>query len=90
MNKKKPKVFPVLKLRTEFVLKEWEKPDKRPFFPGDLKIRFPFEDPNSVWNQPPKLDAPLGKVSKHSDLVFKDMGHLGNPKDKRGDVVLKS
>lgn len=37
----------------------------------------------------PKLDAPLAIVSKHSDLAFEDMGHLGDPMDKRSDIILK-
>lgn len=42
---------------------EWENPERRPFFSGSLKLRFPFEkDAAHPWNKTPKIDAPLAKV----------------------------
>lgn len=59
----KARVFPVHKSLIESILLEWEQPEKRPFFSGSLKRRFPFEaDASHPWNKIPKLDAPLAKV----------------------------
>ena len=86
----KTKVFPVHKSLIEAILQEWEQPEKRPFFAGSLKRRFPFEDNASQpWNKNPKLDAPLAKVSKRTDLAFDDLGCLKDPMDKRGEILLK-
>ena len=69
--------------------KEWAEPDRKAFFPNSLKRRFPFdENPEEVWNKVPKLDAPLSKVSKQSDLAFEDMSHLKDPMDRKTDIVL--
>lgn len=89
LGKKKAKVFPIHKVLSDLVRKEWAKPDKV-FFPSSFKRRFPFdESPEVVWNKNPKLDAPLSKVSKQSDLAFEDMGHLKDPMDRKTDIVLK-
>lgn len=75
---------------SDLVRKEWAELDKKVFFPNSLKRRFPFdESPEAVWNKNPKLDAPLSKVSKQSDLAFEDMGHLKDPMDRKTDIVLK-
>lgn len=60
------------------------------FLLGSLKRRFPFEkDAAHPWNKVPKLDALLTKVSEKTDLAFDDLGSLGDPMDKRGDVLVK-
>ncbi|XP_077336773.1 lamina-associated polypeptide 2, isoforms alpha/zeta-like isoform X2 [Lithobates pipiens] len=90
LGKKKARVFPIHKVLSDLVLKEWSEPDKKVFFPKSLKRRFPFdESPEAVWNKNPKLDAPLSKISKQADLAFEDMGHLKDPMDRRTDIVLK-
>ena len=89
-NATRTKVFPVHKSLIDMILREWEQPERRPFFSGSLKRRFPFEsDVSHPWNKVPRLDAPLAKVSRRTDLAFDDLGSLRDPMDKRGDLLLK-
>ena len=84
LHKKKSKNFPVHGSLLNTIKLEWESPERKPFFSGNLKRRFPFdEDAALPWNKNPKLDAPLSKVSKNSDLAFDDMGTLKDPMDKK-------
>lgn len=89
LHKRKSRVFPVHSSLVDTIKLEWDNPERKPFFSSNLKRRFPFdEDTAQPWNKNPKLDAPLSKVSKNSDLAFDDMGTLKDPMDKRGDILL--
>ena len=86
----KSRVFPVHSLITEMIKKEWLEPEKKPFFSGSHKRRFPFEEnPEAIWNKIPKLDTAFSQVSKSTDLTFEDMGLLKEPMDKRIELLLK-
>lgn len=81
--------FPVCSVISETIRKEWADPEKKPFFPSAHKGHFPFnEDPESLWNKVPKLDAAFSRVSRSTDLAFEDMGILKDPMDKRMDQQL--
>lgn len=59
----KSRVFPVHKSLAGSIGLKWENPERRSFFSGSLKCRFPFEyDTAHPWNRIPKLDAPLARV----------------------------
>ena len=84
------KNFPVHDVLIEAIKKEWQEPERKPFFSKALKRRFPFsDDPSSIWNKTPKLDAAFSQVSRHTDLAFEDMGILSEPMDKKMDSLLK-
>ena len=86
----KYRTFPVHKVLSEAVKREWKDPERAPFFSKSLKRRFPFdEDVAQVWNKKPKLDAAFSKVSRNTDLAFEDMGTLKDNMDKRADALLK-
>lgn len=70
------------------VKKERQDPERKPFFSRALKQRFPFlEDPVSMWNKCPKLDAAFSQVSGHTNLAFEDMGALADTMDKKMDSL---
>ena len=86
----KGRTFPVHPVISATILREWQDPEKKPFFSKSHKRRFPFgEDPSVVWNKIPKLDAAFSLVSRSTDLSFEDMGILKDPMDKRMDLLLK-
>ena len=86
----KGRTFPVHSVISETILREWQEPEKKPFFSKSHKRRFPFgEDPSAIWNKVPKLDAAFSQVSRSTDLSFEDMGLLKDPMDKRMDLLLK-
>ena len=90
LEEQERKVFPVHDILVETIKKEWQDPERKPFFSRSLKRRFPFsEDPLSVWNKSPKLDAAFSQVSRNTDLAFEDMGVLSDVMDKRMDSLLK-
>lgn len=84
------RTFPVHSVISETIKKEWADPERKPFFPRAHKRRFPFNDnPESLWNKVPKLDAAFSQVSRSTDLAFEDMGTLKDPMDKKADQQLK-
>ena len=90
LGEQEKKYFPVHDVLIEAIKKEWQDPERKPFFSNTLKRRFPFsEDPASIWNKVPKLDAAFSQVSRHTDLAFEDMGILSESMDKRMDSLLK-
>ena len=90
LSEPKGRTFPVHSVISEVILREWQDPEKKPFFSKSHKRRFPFEeDPSTVWNKVPKLAAAFSQVSRSTDLSFEDMGILRDPMDKRMDLLLK-
>ena len=90
LGESKGRVIPVHSVISETIVREWQDPEKKPFFPKAHKRRFPFEeDQTAVWNKVPKLDAAFSQVSRSTDLAFEDMGVLRDPMDKRMDLLLK-
>ena len=90
LGEEKKAVFPIHEALINTIKKEWQDPEKKPFFSNALKRRFPFSEEESlVWNKSPKLDAAFSQVSRHTDLAFEDMGVLSDPMDKRMDSLLK-
>ena len=90
LDEVKHKNFPVHKVLSDAIRREWKDPERAPFFSKSLKRRFPFdEDEAQVWNKKPKLDAAFSKVSRNTDLAFEDMGALKDNMDKRADALLK-
>ena len=90
LDASKHKVFPVHKVVSDTIRKEWKDPERGPFFSKSLRKRFPFEDKDSeAWNKKPKVDAAFSQVSRRTDLAFEDMGILKDPMDKRADSLLK-
>ncbi|XP_040189524.1 lamina-associated polypeptide 2-like [Rana temporaria] len=90
MDDSKHRVFPVHKVLSDTVKKEWKDPEKGPFLPKSLKRRFPFENKETeVWNKKPRVDAAFSQVSRRTDLAFEDMGVLKDAMDKRADALLK-
>ncbi|PIN97262.1 hypothetical protein AB205_0124080, partial [Aquarana catesbeiana] len=54
LGEQKKKVFPVHKVLVETVKKEWQDPERKPFFSRSLKRRFPFsDDPASTGTRTP-------------------------------------
>ncbi|XP_077319390.1 uncharacterized protein LOC143941218 isoform X2 [Lithobates pipiens] len=91
LDETKRRVFPVHRVLSDSVRKEWKDPEKAPFFSKALKRRFPFEDKDSeVWNKKPRVDAAFSQVSRRTDLAFEDMGILKDPMDKKADSILKA
>ncbi|XP_044136146.1 lamina-associated polypeptide 2, isoforms alpha/zeta-like [Bufo gargarizans] len=90
LGQKKSRVFPVNENIKFLIQKEWKRPDKKIFVPKNVKRKYPFDEADSVnWDRPPKLDAPVAKISKKSALPFEDLGSLKDPMDKRAEVYLK-
>ena len=90
LGEQKKRVFPVHEVLVNTVKKEWQDPERKPFFSKALKRRFPFsEEETLILNKVPKLDAAFSQVSRHTDLAFEDMGVLSDPMDKRMDSLLK-
>ena len=90
LGEQENKFFPVHDILVEAIKKEWQDPERKPFLSKNLKRRFPFsDDPSSVWNKVPKLDAAFSQVSRHTDLAFEDMGILSESMDKKMDSLLK-
>lgn len=86
----KKRVFPVHEVLVEAVKREWQDPERKPFFLRALKRRLKFfEDEASVWTKTPRLDTAFPQVSRHTDLAFEDTGALSDPMDKRMDSLLK-
>ncbi|XP_073476117.1 lamina-associated polypeptide 2, isoforms alpha/zeta-like [Aquarana catesbeiana] len=89
LNEPKGRTFPVHSVISDAITKEWQDPEKKPFFSRAHKRRFPFEeDPSAVWHKVPWLDAAFSQVSRSTDLSFEDMGVLKDPMDKRMDLLL--
>ena len=90
LDDSKRRVFPVHKVLSDTIKKEWKDPERAPFFSKTLKRRFPFEDGDTeLWNKKPKVDAAFSQVSRRTDLAFEDMGVLKDAMDKRADSLLK-
>lgn len=86
----KHRVFPVHKVLTDTIKKEWKNPERGQFFSKTLKRRFPFEENEELlWNKKTKIDAAFSQVSRKTDLAFEDMGILKDAMDKRADGLLK-
>ena len=90
LEQTKRRVFPVHKVLTESIEKEWKDPERAPFFSKSLRRRFPFEEDTAhLWNKKPRVDAAFSQVSRRTDLAFEDMGVLKDAMDKRADSLLK-
>lgn len=47
------------------------------------------EEETASWVRPPKIDAPIAKMSKKASLPFEDAGYLQDPIDKKLDKCLR-
>lgn len=60
------------------------------YIPKSHKRKYLFEVQEKIaWSRPPKLDAPIAKVSRRSSLPFEDAGSLQDPLDKTLDTCLR-
>ncbi|XP_077110333.1 lamina-associated polypeptide 2, isoforms alpha/zeta-like isoform X2 [Ranitomeya variabilis] len=84
------KVFPVNAHIRGMILEEWEEAEKRLIIPKDFKLRLPF-DPAEVkdWEDVPKIDVPLARVSKRTAIPFEDSSNLKEAMDRKADSLLK-
>lgn len=70
-------------------LQEWKEPKKVvPPAPPPKKFWFLNED-TYLWDKCPKQDASLSKVSKRSELLFKDAGLLKDPMGRQAKGYLR-
>ncbi|XP_040297387.1 uncharacterized protein LOC121008757 [Bufo bufo] len=84
LGHKRSRAFPLNEHLKHLIQKEWKKMDKKFFIPRSVKRKYPFDEgESSCWDRPPKLDAPIAKISKKSALPFEDLGALKDPMDRR-------
>lgn len=90
LEAKRKRVFPIHRNVWGLIKREWKHPDKRVFLQKTHKRKYPFDETETAsWNRPPKIDAPITKISKRSSLPFEDAGSLRDPLDKKIDSCLR-
>ncbi|XP_077148995.1 lamina-associated polypeptide 2, isoforms alpha/zeta-like [Ranitomeya variabilis] len=83
-------VFPVNAHIRSMILEEWEEAERRISIPRDFRLRLPFDHEEvKDWEDIPKIDIPLAKVSKRTAIPFEDSSNLKEPMDRKADGLLK-
>ncbi|XP_073406447.1 uncharacterized protein [Dendrobates tinctorius] len=87
---RKQVVFPVSEHIKTMVQEEWKEAERRLILSRDFKNRLPFDpEETRAWEEVPKIDVPVAKVTKKTAIPFEDSSGLRDPMDRKADVLLK-
>ncbi|XP_072001164.1 uncharacterized protein [Engystomops pustulosus] len=90
LRRKKARVFPIIENLKDLIQDEWKEPEKRITMPKEFKNRMLFDpEETKVWDSVPKVDIPIAKVVKKTDLPFEDSTQLKDAMDRKSDCLLK-
>ncbi|XP_077137714.1 uncharacterized protein LOC143803833 [Ranitomeya variabilis] len=83
-------VFPVSDHLKQMILQEWKDAERRLIVSREFKSRLPF-DPEDIkaWEEIPKIDVPIAKVTKKTAIPFEDSSSLRDAMDRKADILLR-
>ncbi|KAM4722984.1 uncharacterized protein WCC33_009181 [Rhinophrynus dorsalis] len=77
--------------KIELVLEEWKNPDKKSAVSRKFAKLYPFSEAAlAQWAQPPKVDAPMSRLSKFNVLLVEDASVFKDWNDRKLEAFLKA